>query len=51
MNKKREFSQDVGERLAPGEQAAMNTRIRDIADVNELARRVRVTVVGAKVVD
>jgi predicted Zn-dependent protease len=49
--KKREFSQDVGERLSPGEQTAMNTRIRDIQDVNELAKRVRVTVVGAKVVD
>jgi len=47
----REFSQDVGQRLDPGEQTAMNTRIRDIADVNELARRVRVTVVGAKVVE
>ena len=28
----------------------MNTRIRDIQDVNELAWRVRVTVVGAKVI-
>ena len=44
----REFSRKVDRRLSPGEQDAVRIGIRDIADDNELAKRVRVTVVGAK---
>lgn len=49
--KYREYSYIIKQRLRPGEQAATGTGIRDIADANELGRRVRVTVVGAGVVD
>jgi hypothetical protein len=47
--KRREYSKRIDQRLAPGEQASTGTRIRDITDANELARRVRVTVTGAEV--
>lgn len=47
----REFSQNFRGALGPGEQTAAATKIRDIADTNDLTRRVRITVVGAKVVD
>jgi len=47
----REFSRSLNQRLAPGEQSAVGTEIRDITDTNDLARRVRVTVVGARVVE
>ena len=47
--KRREYSKRIDQRLAPGEQAATGTRIREIADASELARRVRVTVTGAEV--
>jgi len=46
--KYREFSRSIDQRLGPGEQSAVGTGIRDIPDMNELDRRVRVTVVGAK---
>ncbi len=49
--KRREYSKRIDQRLAPGEQAATGTRIRDIADTNDLARRVRVTVTGAEVTE
>lgn len=44
-----QFSLGIPGVLNPGEQTAAATEIRDIADDNELARRVRVSVVGAKV--
>jgi predicted Zn-dependent protease len=47
--KLREFSQNVRGALGSGEQTTVSTKIRDIADANELARRVRVTVVSAEV--
>ena len=47
----REFSQSFRGALGPGERTAATTRIRDISDTNELARRVRITVVGAKVAE
>jgi predicted Zn-dependent protease len=47
----REFQQEIGQRLDPGEQAAETTRIRDIPDTNELGRRVRLTVVGAQLAE
>ena len=49
--KYRDFSVSLSQRLAPGEQAATRTKIRDIVDANDLARRVRLTVTGAKVVE
>jgi len=49
--KYREYAYTIKQHLAPGEQATTGTRINDIADTNELGRRVRVTVVGARVVD
>ena len=50
-NKLRQFSINVRGMLAAGEQTAVPTKIRDISDVNELARRVRVTVVGARIAE
>jgi len=47
--KVREFSRKFKEQLDPGEQSSVGTGIRDISDANELARRVRVTVVGATI--
>ena len=49
--KRREYSRGIDQRLSPGEQATTATRIRDIADTDELARRVRVTVTGAEVAE
>ena len=49
--KRREYSKRIDQRLAPGEQATTGTRIRDITDTNELARRVRVSVTGAEVAE
>ncbi|MCP4045696.1 MAG: M48 family metalloprotease [Gammaproteobacteria bacterium] len=46
----REFSMNFRKTLGPGEWTALPTKIRDIVDANELARRVRVTVTGAKIV-
>ena len=50
-NKLRQFSINVRGTLAAGEQTAVPTKIQDISDVNELARRVRVTVVSARVAE
>jgi len=47
--KLREFSRKIDQRLKPGEQGSVGTGIRDIADNNELIRRVRVTVMAAKI--
>jgi tetratricopeptide (TPR) repeat protein len=47
----RESSMNFRKTLGPGEWTALPTKIRDIADSNELARRVRVTVIGAKIVE
>jgi len=47
----REFSRSIRETLNTGELAAAPTQISDISDVNELTRRVRVTVLSAKVVE
>ncbi len=49
--KLRDYQQSVDQQLASGEQTVVATRIDDISNTNELARRVRVTVVGAKVVE
>ena len=49
--KLREFTRRIDQQLQPGEQSAVGTGIRDIPDSNELDRRVRVTVVGAKIHD
>lgn len=49
--KLRQFSQTVFKALNAGEQAAVSTNIRDIRDTDELARRVRVTVLSANVAD
>ena len=50
-DKLRQFTINVRGTLAAGEQTAVPTKIRDISDVNELARRVRVTVVSARVAE
>ncbi len=47
----RDYRQSIDQQLASGEQTVVATKIGDISDTNELARRVRVTVVGAKVVE
>lgn len=47
----REFSMNFNKTLGPGEWTALPTKIRDIPDTSELARRVRVTVIGAKIVE
>ena len=47
----REFAMNFRKTLGPGEWTALPTKIRDIADANELARRVRVTITGAKIVE
>jgi predicted Zn-dependent protease len=49
--KLREFTRTIDQPLEPGEQSATRTGIRDITDTNELDRRVRVTVTGAKIHD
>ncbi len=50
-NQLRQFSLNVRESLGPGKWTAIPTKIRDIPAASELARRVRVTVMGAKVVE
>ena len=45
--KLREFQQTIGQRLGAGAETAEATTIRGIADANDLARRVRLTVVAA----
>jgi hypothetical protein len=50
-NRPRESTMDFGKTLGPGEWTALPTAIRDIADSTELARRVRVTVISAKVTE
>ena len=47
----REFSMNVRKTLGPGEWTALPTKIRDITDAKSLARRVRVTVISARVVE
>lgn len=47
----RESSINFRKTLAPGEWTALPTKISDIADSKELSRRVRVTVIGARVVE
>lgn len=47
----REFSMNFRKTLGPGEWTALPTKIRDITDSNELARRVRVTVMSARIVE
>jgi predicted Zn-dependent protease len=47
----REYSYNVRETLNAGQQAAVSTKIRDITDADELARRVRVTVVSANIAE
>ena len=47
----RESSINFRKTLGPGEWAALPTKIRDITDAKELSRRVRVTVMSAKVVE
>lgn len=47
----REVAVDFRKTLGPGEWTSSPTSIRDIKDSNELARRVRVTVTGARVAD
>ena len=49
--KLREFTRTIDQHLEPGGQSATRTGIRDITDTNELDRRVRVTVIGAKIHD
>ena len=49
--KLRESTQKISRNIAAGEQTSETTQIRDIVDVNELARRVRLTVVGATVAE
>lgn len=46
----RESSLSFRKTLGPGEWTALPTKVRDITDTRELTRRVRVTVVGARVV-
>ncbi len=50
-NQVREFSKSIRKTLQPGEQTAVTTKIRSITDANELSKRVRLTVVGAKIVE
>lgn len=47
--KYREFTRKIDQRLQPGEQAATRTGIQDIANTDELGRRVRVTVAAATI--
>ncbi len=47
----REYAMDLGKTLGPGEWTSSPTSIRDIKGSNELARRVRVTVTGARIVE
>jgi predicted Zn-dependent protease len=49
--KLRESALRISRSLASGEQASETTQIKDIYDVNELARRVRLTVVGANLAE
>lgn len=49
--KYREYQLSIDQKLVTGEQTAVATNIDNITDANELARRVRVTVVAAKVVE
>lgn len=44
----RAFSKNVRKTLQPGEQTAVTTGLSGIPDANQLSRRVRVTVIGAK---
>ena len=46
----REFSLNFRKTLGPGEWTALPTKIRDITDAQTLQRRVRVTVISARVV-
>ena len=47
----RQVSRGIRKTLAPGEQAAVATGISGIANANDLARRVRVTVIRAQVAE
>lgn len=47
----RALSMSFRETLEPGEWTALPTKIHDIANANELARRVRVTVMSARIVE
>lgn len=47
----REFSMNFRKTLEPGEWTALATKIRDITDAKNLASRVRVTVINARVVE
>ena len=49
--KLREFGMTFRQTFKAAESAVLPTKIRDIADLNELQRRVRVTVIGARVVE
>ena len=49
--KLREFGMTFRQTFETAESAVLPTKIRDIADSNELQRRVRVTVIGAKAVE
>ena len=44
----RAFSRNIDKTLQPGEQTAVNTGLSGIPDTNQLARRVRVTVMSAE---
>ena len=50
-DKLREFTMTFRQAFKPTESAALPTKIRDIADANDLQRRVRLTVIGAKVLE
>jgi len=47
----RQYALNISKTLAPGEWSAVPTKISDIPDSNQLARRVRVTVVSARIVE
>jgi predicted Zn-dependent protease len=47
----REFSMNFRKTLKAGEWTALPTKIRDITDAKELSRRVRVTVISARIVE
>jgi predicted Zn-dependent protease len=47
----REFSMNFGKTLGAGEWTALPTKISDIVNTKELARRVRVTVMSARIVE
>ena len=47
----RQMSMNVRKTLKPGQWTALPTKINDITGTSELARRVRVTVTSARIVD